>query len=290
MTTDTDYIIQSLFERESMDEMTLDELRGLNEQYPYSSVIQFLYTSKLKAIYHLDFPEAVTKTAIFFSDPFWLDYQLNDENERGNFKRSGYEFNVEESKENRAPSPQDQPIHDEPIFDEEGYELTDEIPSPPLQDLVEPEPEAIQENVISQDEATSLKTPDSIPPSLSFDIPIEPYHTVDYFASQGIKLNVIEEKSDLGEKVKSFTAWLKTLKRLQPVESQPHTIQSESEESAEVKEPAMESILTEAMADVYLKQGLKEKAIAVYQKLSLQNPANSHIFAAKISMIKENNV
>jgi len=44
------------------------------------------------------------------------------------------------------------------------------------------------------------------------------------------------------------------------------------------------------MAEVYLKQGLAEKAIEIYQKLSLQNPANSHIFASRISSIKENNI
>jgi DNA-binding SARP family transcriptional activator len=57
----------------------------------------------------------------------------------------------------------------------------------------------------------------------------------------------------------------------------------------EVQQPAHE-IITEAMAEVYLKQGLKEKAIEVYNKLSLQNPANKHIFAAKLSLIKENNL
>jgi hypothetical protein len=48
--------------------------------------------------------------------------------------------------------------------------------------------------------------------------------------------------------------------------------------------------VTEAMAEVYLKQGLREKAIEVYDKLSLQNPLNSHIFADKISQIKENKI
>ncbi|HEU4607593.1 MAG TPA: hypothetical protein VFS31_05745, partial [Chitinophagaceae bacterium] len=43
---------------------------------------------------------------------------------------------------------------------------------------------------------------------------------------------------------------------------------------------------TEAMAEVWLKQGNKQKAIAIYQKLSLQNPAKSHYFAAKIEQLK----
>ena len=83
-------MIQSLFQRESMDEMTLDELRSHAEAFPYSSIIQFLYTCKLKSQYHLDFPEAVSKTALFFDDSSWLNYQLREEGEKGNFRKILY--------------------------------------------------------------------------------------------------------------------------------------------------------------------------------------------------------
>ena len=45
----------------------------------------------------------------------------------------------------------------------------------------------------------------------------EPYHTVDYFASQGIK-NVIDEKPKdrFSQQLKSFTEWLKTIRQLPP--------------------------------------------------------------------------
>jgi phosphoenolpyruvate synthase/pyruvate phosphate dikinase len=95
----------------------------------------------------------------------------------------------------------------------------------------------------------------------------------------------------LGKKVKSFTAWLKTMKRLQP---EPENISVKDaavfSDSPVTALDSIEPILTESMAEVYLKQGLAEKAIEIYQKLSLQNPANSHIFASRISSIKENNI
>jgi hypothetical protein len=37
------------------------------------------------------------------------------------------------------------------------------------------------------------------------------------------------------------------------------------------------------MAEVYLKQGLQEKAIDIYRKLSLLDPSRSATFAAKIA-------
>jgi len=40
------------------------------------------------------------------------------------------------------------------------------------------------------------------------------------------------------------------------------------------------------MAEVLVKQGKSEKAIEMYQKLSLLNPSKSAYFAAKIERIK----
>ncbi len=286
MTKETDYIIQSMLEGESLEEITLDELRVLTEKYPYSSIVHFLYTCKLKSIYHIDFPEAVTKTAIFFNDPYWLNFQLSEDTEMGNIKKSGYEYNLQERKEEAKPQLNGNSESDSTWQDEDGYEYADEK---------EETVAAILEDEKSNKEPFNfpqLKPSETIHgDSLDQLIPIEPYHTVDYFASQGIKLGHSFEKDELGTKVKSFTDWLRTMKKLQP--EAPEIRSSESLypqlNKQEVQLPVHE-IITEAMAEVYLKQGLKEKAIEVYNKLSLQNPANKHIFAAKLSLIKENNL
>ena len=277
MTRETDYLIQTLFEREGIEEMTLDELRAYSEQYPFSSIIQFLYTCKLKALYHLDFPETVSRTALFFKDPFWLDYQLNDEQDLGKFRFGLYENRNENLEEFNSSLGQNE------YEDENLEELNSSLG---LDDDRIEEDEIVQEEILAKNNPSVTEENE-----IEINIPIEPYHTVDYFASQGIKLSHEEEKDELGKKVKSFTAWLKTMKRLQP-----------EPENVSIKDPAVltnspitsidsaEPILTESMAEVYLKQGLVEKAIEIYQKLSLQNPANSHIFASRISSIKENNI
>ena len=46
-------------------------------------------------------------------------------------------------------------------------------------------------------------------------------------------------------------------------------------------------VLTEAMAEVYEKQGKLDKATEIYLKLSLQNPSKSSYFATKIEQLKE---
>lgn len=281
MTKETDYLVQSLFEKESLEEMTLDEFRKIADQYPYSSIVQFLYSCKLKSVYHLDFPEQVTHTALFFSSPQWLHYQLSDESEKGNFRLNQYDRNFNNISED---VPVDLPEMVEPLEDEENNwdnafpkneELTSLIAEPglPIKEEIEP----IIEHSASLTETTA--------------IPIEPYHTVDYFASQGIKTNLNDPQDELGKKVRTFTAWLKTMKRLQPAEEINEIEDNDEEIDSGLDQPAnTEIIATEAMAEVYLKQGLTQKAIEVYAKLSLQNPANSHIFAAKIIQIKENNI
>ena len=122
------------------------------------------------------------------------------------------------------------------------------------------------------------------------DFLFEPYHTVDYFASQGIKLSKAEtaSKDNFGRQLKSFTEWLKTMKKLPKASIE--KMLSENEESKVVAD-AIHSIenkevITEAMAEVFEKQGMTEKAVEVYQKLSLLNPGKSAYFAAKIEDLK----
>ena len=116
----------------------------------------------------------------------------------------------------------------------------------------------------------------------------EPYHTIDYFASQGIRLKLDENPTDqLGKQLKSFTDWLKVMRRLPQKEKEivpdrvaEQAIQSIAAHSIEGKE-----VLTETMAEVLAMQGMPERARIVYEKLSLLNPGKSAYFAAKIEQL-----
>jgi hypothetical protein len=113
-------------------------------------------------------------------------------------------------------------------------------------------------------------------------------HTIDYFASQGIRLSLDENPTDqLGRQLKSFTEWLRTMRRLPqkdreivPDRVAEQTIQNFAAHSIEGKEP-----VTETMAEVLAKQGMPERARVVYEKLSLLNPDKSAYFATKIEQL-----
>jgi hypothetical protein len=121
------------------------------------------------------------------------------------------------------------------------------------------------------------------------ELTFEPYHTVDYFASQGIK-PVDEEKpvDRFGQQLKSFTEWLKTMKRLPAAEIEKKVDARSEEQVQQLAETSLkdDEVVTETMADVWVKQGNKEKAIEIYNKLSLLNPSKSDYFAAKIEETK----
>ena len=80
------------------------------------------------------------------------------------------------------------------------------------------------------------------------------------------------------------------MKRIQPTGNNisTETTVDESIERTAAYSISTSDVETEAMAEVWLKQGNKEKAIEIYRKLSLHNPAKSHYFAAKIDQINAN--
>ncbi len=121
-------------------------------------------------------------------------------------------------------------------------------------------------------------------------IPIDPYYTIDYFASQGIKLDLDQNpKDELGQHLKKFTHWLKHMKKLGPEDAT--EVIARTETDADIQKIAESSntareVVTEAMAAVLEKQGKKDKAIELYKKLTFLNPDKSVYFAGKIKNLK----
>jgi hypothetical protein len=148
---------------------------------------------------------------------------------------------------------------------------------------------AVEEPVI--DHGSSAYEPIPMPGPLAPhpDQPLfEPLHAVDYFASQGIKLSEEAVTGDrLGLQLKSFTEWLKSMKKTHDAGRVSNDAAAEAavQHIAE-KSNTEDAVVTEAMAEVFALQGLRQKAIDTYRKLSLLNPAKSAYFAAKIEDLK----
>ena len=138
---------------------------------------------------------------------------------------------------------------------------------------------------IKEDTSVEIKSTD---PEKKEELLFEPLYATDYFASQGIKLSEVVLDSDkLGKQLKSFTAWLKTMKKVHPLKTagadggMDNAVRNLAEKSN-----TEEDIITEAMAEAFILQGKTLKAIEIYLKLSLLNPLKSAYFVAKIDNLK----
>lgn len=348
MQQELNHTVQTLLGSRSLEEVPRDQLEGLVLEYPYASPLRLLYTKKLQLLRDPGYADQVSRTALYFNNPHWLNFQLWNREIKDLWDEA--ETAVEAPQEMRIasqPSPElptVEMVSPEPLSEAPQDEMANVEPSPetlPLEMVYTAStPEAPEEDglttqpitAIPQEEMISSEilppqplkpwhepsvralytegvsvnpdnfpadpgdfqpsptTPEPVPvPNAEPLIPLEPYYTIDYFASQGIQLTEAENQDNLGRKLKSFTDWLKTMKKVHSEKREP-AIDAFAE--ARIKEGAdrsndLKEVWTEAMAEVYLKQGLKHKALEVYQKLSLQNPAQSANFAAKIAELND---
>ncbi|HMI78321.1 MAG TPA: hypothetical protein VK484_05980 [Ferruginibacter sp.] len=282
-------IFELLFKRKFSDPGNKDLLEQISSAHPYFSPAQFYLLQQTKED-SAAFKTQAAKTALLFNNPYWLNFQLQQTKEAPVVELlHALPVDIRKTEEH-IPEKEITPIKTEPIpivpeLPEEKNTVA-ELEQPAKYDMDE------TEEIIMEKEIEPMKIELKIPAEKNVmdEMPLfEPMHMVDYFASQGIKLSEEVQTGDkLGKQLKSFTEWLKTMKKVH-VENQGQaagqtdtTIQSLAEKSN-----AGDEVLTVSMADVFAKQGKLDKAREVLEKLSLLNPAKSAYFAAKIESLKE---
>ena len=230
-------------------EVTEAESEAAVQQYPYFAPARFVQLQKLDITSQL-YQEQYQKAILYYHNPTTFGLFLNPPQD--------VIFN------NYTP-PTAQP----------------EIVNEELSKIEEP---SITEEVITTEPPTEQT--DKTASKLDEPLVFEPFHTVDYFASQGIKPSVDDVPKDkFGKQLKSFTDWMKTMKKISPTEIAKDAGAEKNVEHMAAHSVEEARVITESMAEVWLKQGNSEKAIDTYRKLSLQNPAKSAYFAAKIERI-----
>ncbi|HVM87010.1 MAG TPA: hypothetical protein VMT76_02400 [Puia sp.] len=246
MTGNTYDIANSLFKSGSLKNVSIGELKEVSSQYPFFGAGHYLLSQKLFAEKSEDFLTETKKTALYFNNPFWLKWLLEN-------------------------APDERDIETKALPNEELKEVS---PAATLVEELEM-PAIIEPTVKKQDFSGD-------------ELLFQPYHTVDYFASQGIRFIEEENPGDkFGKQLKSFTEWLKILKKMPQHPAENNVGITEQAAIAGIAEHSVEQkeIITEAMADVLAKQGMHEEAVRLYRKLSLLYPSKSTYFAAKIEQL-----
>ena len=284
------------------DECTVEELQQLTKKYPYFNAGHLLAVKKTQLENESLLPEFLQKASLHFH-PLILNSVLV---ETGNAKiilAKGSETitqpfiqpEAETISNNQQLTGEEQLVKNNPqteickVEPTPNFEPSILIIEQPLTTIEEPVTRNQQPTTSNQQSATSNE-----------DLTFEPFHTVDYFASQGIKIKLDENATDkFSKQLKSFTEWLKTMKKLPTGEtiaepatnnfnSTASTVETKIEQLAEISLNKAD-VITEAMAEVWEKQGNTEKAIEIYQKLSLLEPTKSPYFATRISDLKKTN-
>ncbi|MFV0606372.1 MAG: hypothetical protein ACK5NK_11080 [Niabella sp.] len=238
---------------------SIAELTLLAEEYPYSGALQLLYAKKLNAETTDKFAGQWQKTLLYFNNPLMVQQLTDNNTETIHTPLSPHIAETQKPKglDILVPATENTKTH------EDHEEL------PPI-------------NI------PGLKIEPIDPEKAAFNY--TPYYTVDYFASQGIQLSDEAAPTDkFGNQLKSFTSWLRQMRRLPETEIGSQFTLAENQKIEKMADNSLtgENAITEAMAKVWIKQNIPEKAIDIYKKLSLQNPAKSAFFAAKIEHLKK---
>ena len=295
---------QQLTGKPLLQEIGISELETITELYPYFSAPQLLLAQKLKEDQHASCRVQLQKTALHFSNIYLLHLNLTNIDYPSETEKFFQETTEEKEKINSQEFNEvidqiklittekhtiENKFKEETAFveslDEDNFPLLDEYETDVDNDKIDTVTTNIRLAEMLQSQALAFNKPVELSDKL--DIEKEPYHTIDYFDSQGIKIESLQP-DQLGNKVRRFTDWLKQMKRVAP---QPSDLGTDSETEQMIQEIAATSneakdIVTEAMAEVLIKQGKFGKAILLYQKLSFLNPNKSAYFANKIEQLK----
>ena len=291
MNAQIDSLVKLIFQKDSLEQCSVPELRQLSGKYPYFGPLHLLLAKKLQAEDNGQYNEQVQKVTLHFQNPLWLEHLLHGTGQAV-FRVTNPQDQLPDNKEITL-TPVVPEVKTEPLvhIEKTEQELVPEVPVAVIEPVTEPVISPIQSELLPIPELPSLKMapPETaVYPQLTF----EPLHTIDYFASQGIKLKEEEKPTDkFGQQLKSFTDWLKTLKRL-PVPEPEQVDEGSTEDKVDLlAEHSIQNreVITEAMAEVWEKQGNLSKAIEIFDKLSLLEPAKSPYFAAKIAELKKTN-
>lgn len=273
--------------RNHLSDLSVETLQELVNTYPYFVPAQFFLASRLKQQSQTAATAQIVKTGLYFTNPYWLQFQLHA-------KLPG-EDTARKIQVTSIAAPVVTPRPEVSVGADNLSEPEEEINDTEYSG----EPMAAAEETIMEDKLSGIlsgqladfKKPVEADDKLDIEtVPEKRLHTVDYFASQGIKIDLSRiPKDKLTTNLLKFTDWLKQMKNPNPAQAVDLGTPSEMEnavmEIAKTSNVSRE-VLTEAMAEVLVKQGQVDKAIQLLIKLSFINPEKSSYFAARIEQLK----
>lgn len=290
-------LYNTVFNKSDEDSDNSSFLKNILEEYPYFGLAHFFNlknTSTTKSSYNT----VAAKTALFFNSPFLLQFNMDSKEGKVAITNQINEVIIENINTNKNENPTLTKVsvvsltNSNSTSDKEKacVEKNDSILLENIENKeFENEISNGNEEIVISKTNEQIVTDEITTKSEKEEMLFEPLFASDYFASQGIKLSdAVFNDDKLGKQLKSFTSWLKTMKKVHP-DKLPlvNAIVEAKVQSQAAKSNVEEDVTTESMAEAYAIQGKEIRAIEVYEKLSLQNPSKSAYFVAKIEQLKK---
>lgn len=265
-------------------------LQQMAEETPYFAPARFFALAENKQRLAPEYwQNEAAKTALYFTNPYWLHYQLTTLGSVAEPVGSITNPAEQATKAESYAIPTVEAVREMMRKIDPSQETTGDVDDTDASPAEEDgETDSKIAGILSH-QLADFKKPVEADAVLEIEVEKKKLHTIDYFASQGIKIDLSSIPQDkLTTHLRKFTDWLKQIKK---TNTEPADLGTNLEmEKAVVENAAISNesreILTEAMADVLEKQGQTEKAIQLYIKLSFLNPEKSSYFAAKIEQLK----
>src|SRR5688500_5467005 len=112
------HILQAVFRKESLHEVSVEELEQVSAEHPLFAPLHFLLAKKYKQAGNELYEKQIRKTALHFHNPLWLHFQLSESLANGHTaERYGNAASV-------ITSPAPEPI---PVADNTSHDMIEEV-------------------------------------------------------------------------------------------------------------------------------------------------------------------
>lgn len=281
-----------LKDEEALKNADATALKNFVEQYPYSGLLQLLYCKYLHLNNDINLEQQLEKCALVVNDRKRV-YELL-------FQPALKEQLLEEqNSKNVSQEPVEEKTQEDPqpaIENTESKIVVTEEKLPKVEEFKEKEQkkalDELEQNILSEAVNASIQ------------VDISEYQFEDQQEKSETTNEEIEENIDTEEQGRSFVNWFdkpkKTVKKKKSTTNLIDDFLKDSKNKEKIKSEVFSpsnmakmslvsnnQFVTETLATIYAKQGQIDKAIEIYQQLSLKNPEKKTFFASRIRFLKE---